>query len=180
MKKVAVFGNTGGGKSTLAKQLAQRTKLPLYVLDKICFYSGGGNVAPDIYNQRHGEILGQDEWIIEGYGSLDTTWMRLSQADTLVYIDQPFARHFWWVTKRFFKGLFVMPEGWPNGSPLLASTVNSYRNLWLCHKHLTPRYRAYVVKVAESKQVVHLRSPADTARFLASVEPRQDRQATTN
>jgi adenylate kinase family enzyme len=35
MKKVAVFGNTGGGKSTLSKQLAEITGLPLYVLDKI-------------------------------------------------------------------------------------------------------------------------------------------------
>lgn len=35
MKKVAVFGNTGGGKSTLSKKLAEITKLPLYVLDKI-------------------------------------------------------------------------------------------------------------------------------------------------
>ena len=33
MKRVAVFGNAGGGKSTLARRLAELTELPLYVLD---------------------------------------------------------------------------------------------------------------------------------------------------
>ena len=33
MKKVAVFGNAGGGKSTLSKRLAEMTGLPLVVLD---------------------------------------------------------------------------------------------------------------------------------------------------
>ena len=37
MKRVAVFGNTGGGKSTLAKRLAEITRLPLYPIDKIKF-----------------------------------------------------------------------------------------------------------------------------------------------
>jgi shikimate kinase len=35
MKKVAVLGNTGGGKSTLAKRLAELTRLPLYPIDLI-------------------------------------------------------------------------------------------------------------------------------------------------
>jgi adenylate kinase family enzyme len=30
VKKVAVFGNAGGGKSTLAKKLAELTHIPLY------------------------------------------------------------------------------------------------------------------------------------------------------
>jgi nicotinamide riboside kinase len=30
MKRVAVFGNASGGKSTLARQLAELTRLPLF------------------------------------------------------------------------------------------------------------------------------------------------------
>ena len=40
MKKVAVFGNAGGGKSTLSKRLAETTGLPLHVLDKIKYQAG--------------------------------------------------------------------------------------------------------------------------------------------
>jgi adenylate kinase family enzyme len=35
MRRVAVFGNAGGGKSTLARQLASITRLPLHSLDTI-------------------------------------------------------------------------------------------------------------------------------------------------
>ena len=41
MKKVAVFGNAGGGKSTLSKRLAELTGLPLVVLDLIQYKPGG-------------------------------------------------------------------------------------------------------------------------------------------
>ncbi len=45
MKRVAVFGNAGGGKSTLARRLAELTGLPLHPLDVIQFRPGGGEVS---------------------------------------------------------------------------------------------------------------------------------------
>jgi hypothetical protein len=41
MKRVVVFGNTGAGKSTLARRLAELTGLALDTLDLIQFKSGG-------------------------------------------------------------------------------------------------------------------------------------------
>ena len=43
----------------------------------------------------------------------------LAAADTLVYVDLPLFRHYRWVTKRLVKGLFVNPEGWPEGQSYL-------------------------------------------------------------
>src|SRR3954470_21098671 len=73
MKKVAVFGNTGGGKSTLARRLAGVTGLPLYPLDLIQYRAGGGEVPPDEFLRAHADLLEQDAWIIERYGSLAST-----------------------------------------------------------------------------------------------------------
>ncbi|MGA9382767.1 MAG: hypothetical protein WBV73_28735 [Phormidium sp.] len=50
MKKVAVFGNAGGGKSTLSKRLSQITGLPLHPLDKIKFQSGGTEVPHEDFD----------------------------------------------------------------------------------------------------------------------------------
>jgi adenylate kinase family enzyme len=40
MNKVAIFGNAGAGKSTLARRLAELTVAPLYPLDLIQFRAG--------------------------------------------------------------------------------------------------------------------------------------------
>jgi adenylate kinase family enzyme len=170
MKRVAVFGNTGGGKSTLARRLAELTGLPLYVLDMIQFRAGGGKVPHEEYLKAHADLLRQEEWIIDGFGCVASAWERFSKADTLVYVDRPLVTHCWWVTKRLIKALFVAPEGWPENSPLWSSTMNSYKVVWLCHRRLTPRYRQLVADVAASKRVHHVTSPGGMTAFLNAIE----------
>lgn len=170
MKKVAIFGNTGGGKSTLAKGLAESTSLPLITLDKIMYKTGGEKVPHDEYLRIHADLLNEEAWIIDGFGCVPSAWERFSVADTLVYVDLPLATHFMWVTKRFLKGIFVNPEGWPERSPIFKSTFNSYRVLWLCHRKLTPAYRQLVSESAESKQVFHLKSPRAINAFLNDIQ----------
>ena len=166
MKKIAIFGNTGAGKSTLSRYLAQRTGLPLITLDMIEFRPGGEPVSKEEYLSVHAEVLEQSEWIIDGFGDVASAWQRFEAADTLVYLDLPLPVHAWWVTKRFFKGLLRNPEGWPEGSPLWKSTLRSYRTIWLCHKKLTPRYRSVVDECQSKKTVFHLRSPKEIRRFM--------------
>jgi adenylate kinase family enzyme len=170
MKKVAVFGNAGGGKSTLARHLAELTRLPLYPLDTIKYKAGGGEVPHDEYLRTHTNLLSRDEWIIDGFGCVTSAWERFSAADTLVYIDLPLFTHLGWVTKRLIKGIFVTPEGWPENSPIWSSTISSYRVLWLCHRHLTPRYRQLIATAGTSKRAHHLRSPAQIRAFLEAVK----------
>ena len=165
MKRVAVFGNAGGGKSTLSKRLAEITGLPLVALDRIQYKPGGKKVSDEDYKIAHAKILQKDRWIVDGFGSLDTVWTRLEMADTLIYIDLPLLQHYFWVTKRFVKGFWVAPEGYPENSPLLKSTLNSYYIVWLCHQKLTPKYRQYVRKAKATKQVFHLQSNKDIEKF---------------
>ncbi len=170
MKRVAVFGNAGGGKSTLARRLAEITRLPLHPLDRIQFRTGGSPVPHAEYLQVHADLLRQDEWIIDGFGCVPSAWERFARADTLVYVDLPLLTHGWWVTKRLVQGLFATPEGWPPGSPIWRSTMSSYSVLWLCHRRLTPRYRRLVAEAASSKRVHHVKSPAEMKAFLGAVE----------
>ena len=173
MKRIAVFGNAGGGKSRLARRLAALTGLPLYVIDRIQFREGGTAVSKDELLTAHADLLRKDEWIIDGYGSTALAWERFARADTLVYIDLPLAVHHWWVTKRLLGGLFVTPPGWPKGSPLWSSSMLSYKVLWLCHRHLTPKYRQLVADMAATKRVHHLRSAKEIRVFLEGVEKEQ-------
>ena len=74
MKRVAVFGNAGGGKSTLARHLADMTGLPLYVIDLMQFREGGAKVPQEEFLQAHSDLLQRDEWIIDGYGTTALAW----------------------------------------------------------------------------------------------------------
>ena len=165
-----MFGNAGGGKSTLARRLAELTGLPLHVVDMMQFRAGGAKVPHEEFLQAHADLLHRDEWIIDGFGNVTTAWHRFAAADTLVYVDLPLWVHYSWVTKRFVKGLFADPEGWPDNSPLWSSTLSSYRVIPLCHRNLTPRYRQLVAEAAASKRVHHLRSLSQVQAFLKAVE----------
>lgn len=164
-----MFGNAGGGKSTLARRLAAATRLPLYVIDMIQYRPGGGEVPHDEYLRIHAELLRRDEWIIDGFGSVGSAWERFAVADTLVLVDLPLVTHYLRVTKRLLVGLFAPPPGWPENSPLWASSVSSYRVIPKCHRHLTPRYRQLIAESASSKRVYHLRSRADFEACVESV-----------
>ena len=169
MRKVAVFGNSGGGKSTLSQNLAKITGLPLIALDLIQYKPGGAEISHEDYLAAHERILQQEQWIVDGFGSIDTVWQRLDSADTLIYLDMSPLRHYWWVTKRFIQGLLIPPKNWPKDSPLFKSTLNSYYTVWLCHQKLTPKYRAYIEQAKETRQVYHLRSPKDITKFYQSI-----------
>jgi len=167
---VAVFGNAGGGKSTLARHLAELTRLPLHILDMIKFKAGGEALPHIEYLNAHADLIRRDEWIIDGFGCVTSAWERFSAADTLIYVDLPLLIHYRWVTKRLVKGFFASPRGWPENSPLWSSTLSSYRVIPRCHRYLTPRYRQLVVHAAASKRVHHLRSPVEIQAFLAAIE----------
>jgi adenylate kinase family enzyme len=181
MRRVAVFGNAGGGKSTLSRRLAEITGLPLYIVDRIQFpggryrpeEKGGGKIAHQEYVEIHKEILGRDSWIIDGFDSVALAWERFAAADTLVHVDLHVLTHYWGVTKRLVAGQFRNPMGWPENTPVWESSLDSYRVVWRCHRRLTPKYRRLVGEAASMKCVHHLRSRAEMRAFLQATSQQQ-------
>ena len=88
MKRVLVIGCPGGGKSTFARKLAEKTKLPLHYLDMLWHKSDKTNIAPEEFDKRLKEIIGGDSWIIDG-NYLRTLEMRLRNCDTVFLLDFP-------------------------------------------------------------------------------------------
>ncbi len=88
MKRVIIIGCPGGGKSTFARALAEKTGLPLYHLDMLYWNADRTTVGREVFRARLGEILAQDEWIIDGnYAS--TMKIRMEKCDTVFFLDMP-------------------------------------------------------------------------------------------
>ena len=166
MKRIAVFGKPGGGKSTLSKKLSAATGLELYPLDLIEYQENGEKVSPQQYQEAHNNLISQDGWIIEGLGSLDSFWSRVKAADTLIYVDLPYWQHYWLTTKRLLKSPVVKPEGWPEGSSVLKGTLTSWKYLRLSPMFWTSEFLDRVKAQATDKRVFHVRSLSELNNFI--------------
>lgn len=170
MKKVAVFGKPGGGKSTFSKRLASVTELELFPLDTIEYLEGGVRVSQAEFNDKHNAILNKDQWVVDGLGSLESFKQRLEAADTLVYIKLPTYQHLWFVTKRYLKHPWQAPEGYPKKSPMLRSTLTSFLYLAYSNRFWTKDFEQHLKKMSNEKTVVFLNSLNDMESFFETLK----------
>lgn len=166
MKKIAVFGKPGSGKSTLSKRLAAATGIKLHALDSILYQQNGDQVEREIYDAAHETILAAESWILDGFGPLESFYRRLAAADTLIYIDLPYVLSYWLVTKRLLKGWFAPPEGWPEGSSVLKGTLESYRVLKLCPKFWNDNFMRRLEDMSTGKSLHVIRSISELNGFV--------------
>ena len=88
MKRVAVIGSGGAGKSMFARGLGERTALPVIHLDRLYWKPGWVEPPQDEWQVLHAELIQPERWIIDGnYGS--TMEARVAAADTVIFLDLP-------------------------------------------------------------------------------------------
>lgn len=166
MKKVAIIGNAGGGKSTMAQQLGLKRGLPYFAVDKIQWKPGWVAVPDKEFSDKHDQLLSKPEWIIDGFGNWEAIEKRFDEADTIIYVDHPLWVHYWWATKRQFKCLFAERPDGPDGCPMLPMTLQLYKMIWNIHKTMRPKLLSIVNKYKDTKGVFHIRSPKELNVFI--------------
>ncbi len=72
MERVAIIGNSGGGKSMLARQLAAKFALPYIEIDSILWLPGWQLVPAATHQSEHSKLIAQDRWLIDGLGARDS------------------------------------------------------------------------------------------------------------
>jgi adenylate kinase family enzyme len=164
MCRVVIVGIAGGGKSTLARRISTALGLPLHQMDKIGWLPGWKLAADAHVEKHHDQIMANDRWVIDGYGSWDSMNQRCDEADTLILIDQPAWRHYWWSYKRNIKLLLRhnpdLPEGCSNW-PLWKMMFRVVRDT---RRDALPRLRNLLADRPDKTQFV-LRSPGEIEMF---------------
>ena len=86
MERVMIIGCGGAGKSTLARQLGEKTGLPVVHLDKLFWTPGWVSLSREEFDKVHREAIVQEKWIIDG--NFDRTMPeRIRRCDAVVYLD---------------------------------------------------------------------------------------------
>ena len=99
MKRVLIIGGNGAGKSTMAKELAEITSLPLCHLDGLYWLDGWVPRPRDEFDLLLTAELEKSEWILDGIFRR-TLPRRLEYCDTVVYLDYSGIRCFFGVLRR--------------------------------------------------------------------------------
>ncbi|MBU6323700.1 hypothetical protein KGQ55_03365 [Patescibacteria group bacterium] len=101
-KRIVVVGVSAAGKTTFAKALAERTKLPLVLMDAVMWKPGWNYIGDEATDARLHELSTAPEWIIEGYITTSARAFLFERADTVIYLDYAPHVNAWRYLKRWF------------------------------------------------------------------------------
>ena len=87
-KKILVVGCPGSGKSTFAKELHTKTRLPLIHLDNLWWKADRTHISREEFDGKLAEVMSGDAWILDGNYSR-TMETRFCFSDTVFFLDYP-------------------------------------------------------------------------------------------
>ena len=170
-RRIVVVGTSGSGKTTVARNLARRLGIPHVELDAL-HWDPDWTPAPD-FRERVTEALSGDAWTTDGnYSKVrDIVW---SRADTIVWLDHSLPRVMWQVTTRTLRRSLRQEELWgTNRENLRQAFFGRDSIIWYAFKSYHRRKKQYPLLFAQPEyahlQIVHLRSPRQARRWLASL-----------
>lgn len=175
--RILVYGATGSGKSTMARQLSKLTGIPWTSVDDICWGPGWVPMPQDEQLAHFDALTGTDSWILDsGYGG----WRHLAheRADLVVALD--FARliSLTRLLRRTATRIIGQQEIC-NGNHESWRTVFARDSLVVWHFTSFRRKRAEMrawEAATSGPAVIRLRSPAH-ARFFVEAERARRRPA---
>ena len=168
--RIAILGNAGGGKSTLARRLAAARDLPLTEVDKLLWKPGWVAATDDAFEAEHAPLIGGDNWIIEGMGKLDSIRPRLLRATWVIFIDMVLWQHFWLAAERK-----ILQETGKLEHPIAGlsepiSTRDMFKTLWEVEQDWMPTIRANVDEAqAAGTRVTRVASVDELNAFAETV-----------
>jgi len=99
VKRIAIFGRPGSGKSVLAKSLSKTLDLPLYHLDCYYFAANWGVRDKAEFLEWQRKIVDQKKWVLDG-NYIDSLEMRYARADVAIYLNRSKLLCYWRILKR--------------------------------------------------------------------------------
>jgi adenylate kinase family enzyme len=168
VKRVAVIGSGGAGKSVLSLELARRTGLPVTHLDREYWRADWEPTPEPEWEARVAEIVDGERWIIDGnFGG--TMHLRLAVADTVLFLDIPRLVCVWAVTRRWLR---YRRQSRPDMTPGLNDKLDLEFLRWIWGYPTTrrPGILRQLAELPPSTRVLRLTSRGQIREFLAGID----------
>ena len=124
-QKIIVLGCSGSGKSTFSKRIHDAAGLPLIHLDNVWWKSDRSHISREEFDQKLGEILQEDKWILDGDYSR-TYEVRFQSCDTVFFLDYGLEECMNGIKKRVGKERRDIPWTEQELDPELVKQVENY------------------------------------------------------
>jgi adenylate kinase family enzyme len=170
MRKIAVVGPVGAGKSHLASELGKLLGIPVLHLDALFWGPGWVATPPGEWEARQRNMLAAGSWVVEAqFDDVLPDWFR--EADTVVFVDASPLRCLWRVARRRLnrRASVGIPAGTEPG-PAHRALAKFVRNQWRYRTSVRRELLAELAHRREGRRVVVIRRRSDTAAFLSGVD----------
>lgn len=171
MQRISVVGTSGTGKTTLAKQIAQRLAIPHVELDYLHWEPNWVEVSNDVMRERVSQALSGDSWVVDGnYSQVrDIFW---GQADTVVWLDYSLPVVMSRVVRRTWHRVVTQQEVCNGNRETWKITFSKDSIiLWALttyHKKRQEFPQLFAQPEYSHLRIVHLQSPKAAANWLLS------------
>ncbi len=177
MKKIAIIGPKGSGKTTLAHHLCSIVNVEVIHADAVLNQSGE-SVKTDSQGKNCLEsYLQQPAWIIEGNGDPTNPDFiyerRFAAADTIIWLDLPHNICVWRLLKRLFQSQGRFGGFFLNNYPRNIQEYGFLQGLiqtWNYMKQERYLVREKIDQCCGDKRVFILRSPSEVKDFLDVIQ----------
>lgn len=174
-ERIIVVGKSGAGKTTLARELAERLDIPHVELDAINWQPNWVSLPKHEMRERVKVALpAEGQWVADGAyikSAGDVVWGR---ADTLIWLDYPLILTLLRLMKRTIGRIVKQKELWNGNRESVWNHLNLFEindNLfvWTIRMHFQQR-RDFPIRLRQSEyshlRVLRFRSPKETELWL--------------
>lgn len=172
MRRVAVLGTSGTGKTTFARALSERLGVPFVELDALNHVGPDWiEATPEELRAKVAPIVSTDSWVIDGSYRGKLGDLVVERADVVVWLDLPM--HVWLprLLRRALSRVVRREELWGGNRETLRNVFFSHDSLLLYSVRTHRRRRDLYPTQLASFNLVRLRSQREVEDFLRRVEP---------